>query len=53
MYRYFGSLEALQTAIVPHLRRRVGYPLCGTTAEMPMYVNQLFTGFQTNRALTS
>jgi len=52
LYRYFRSLEELQAATMPHLRRLVGHPLCATAADLPAYVENLFTSFQNNRALT-
>jgi len=52
LYRYFPSLEALQAATMPHLRRLVGYPMCNTADELPVYVKQLFTRFQSSSALS-
>ena len=52
IYRYFPSLEELQTAVIPHLRLRVGYPLCNTAAELQAYVKHLYHSFRTSRELT-
>ena len=52
LYRYFRSLEELQAATMPHLRRLVGHALCATAADLPAYVESLFTSFQTSRALS-
>jgi AcrR family transcriptional regulator len=52
IYRHFPNLEALQTAMIPHLRQRVGHPLCAAAADLPSYVSDLFHSFEANQQLT-
>ncbi len=52
IYRYFPNLETLQTAIILHLRQRVGHPLCESAAELGGYVVDLYRSFETNQQLT-
>jgi AcrR family transcriptional regulator len=56
IYRYFASLDELQSAVVPILRERASAPMAECIEELPDYIRRLFTTFDQNaqlaRALT-
>lgn len=52
VYRHFPSLDVLQTALIPHLRPRVGHPLCESTDELADYARALYSSFDLNRGIS-
>src|SRR5690606_6929627 len=57
LYRHYGSLGELQSAVLPALRARAGAPMPERVEELPAYVHRLYSTFDENarlvRALTT
>ena len=51
LYRYYGSLEELQAALIPILRERAGAAMAENVEGLPDYIRRLFTTFDQNSQL--
>ncbi len=52
LYRYYPSLDELQTAALPLVRERASAPMAKSVEQLPEYISQLFTTFDNNERLT-